>query len=70
MTDEKTTPITRRCPKCGQEYTDRPAISRLDNVTPICPDCGTREALDSLGVGAEEQAEIIETIHKAKAENN
>lgn len=29
---------------------DHPAISRVDNVTAICPLCGTREALDSLGI--------------------
>ena len=39
----------RVCPKCGQAYTARPALSRADN-SPICPDCGTREALESIGV--------------------
>lgn len=35
----------RRCPFCGKRY-DRPsAISRKDNKTKICPDCGTQEAL-------------------------
>lgn len=52
------------CPKCGREYTGRPALSRLDNETLICPDCGTREALESIGVGASEQDAIIETIHR------
>ena len=33
------------CPRCGQAYRERPALSRLDNETLICPDCGTREAL-------------------------
>ena len=35
------------CPKCGKEYIGYPAISREDNKTPICPDCGVREALTS-----------------------
>ena len=36
---------TAICPKCGQEYTGRPALSRADNKTMICPDCGIHEAL-------------------------
>lgn len=34
------------CPICGNEYTEHPAISRKDNITEICPACGTKEALD------------------------
>lgn len=30
-----------------------PALSREDNQTLICPDCGTREALASMGVSRE-----------------
>ncbi len=52
------------CPICGQSYTERPAVSRTDNVTLICPDCGTRQALESIGVGVIEQNEILATIHK------
>ena len=53
------------CPLCGQQYTGRPAISRTDNKTPICPDCGTREALQGLGISTAEQEEIIEAIHRS-----
>ena len=53
------------CPKCGLQYTGRPAISRADNATQICPDCGTREALDTLGIGHEEQEEILQAIHRS-----
>lgn len=35
------------CPICGNKYEGYPAISRKDNKTPICPDCGVREALTS-----------------------
>lgn len=35
------------CPKCGCEYTGRPAVSREDGKTDICPDCGMREALNA-----------------------
>ena len=55
---------TRICPRCGKPYFERPAVSRLDNETLICPDCGTREALESIGVGTEEQDSIFETIHR------
>ena len=46
------------CPRCGQAYREHPALSRLDNETLICPDCGTREALDSIGVKPDEQEQI------------
>ena len=55
----------RICPVCGKTYTDQPAISRIDNETPICPDCGTREALKNLDVPEDEIDEIIEKIHNA-----
>ena len=51
------------CPMCGKEYSDRPAISRADNKTPICPDCGTREALESIGIDTAEQDKILRAIH-------
>ena len=59
-------PITRRCPKCGQEYTGHPALSREDSETLICPDCGTREALMTLGIDPEEQEQIIQAIHRCR----
>lgn len=59
--DEKRTAI---CPKCGQEYTGAPALSRFDSETFVCPDCGTREALDSIGISEKEQDEILEVIHR------
>ena len=52
------------CPRCGKTYYGRPALSRADNETLICPDCGTREALESIGVSAEEQDSILETLHR------
>ena len=33
------------CPKCGKPYRGAPTISR-DSTQLICPDCGTREALE------------------------
>ena len=52
----------RICPKCGKTYKGHPAISRIDNETPICPTCGTREALESSGISKEEQDRIIKVI--------
>ena len=61
---------TAVCPKCGTIYHERPAISREDNTTEICPDCGTREALAFLGIGREEQEQIILAIHGARSQLN
>lgn len=55
--------ITAICPRCGKVYTDRPAISRADDKTPICPDCGTRESLESIGIDTAEQDKILRAIH-------
>ena len=41
---------TAVCPLCGRTYHGAPALSREDNKTLICPDCGTRQALRSIGV--------------------
>ena len=56
--------ITRTCPICGKEYSEHPALSRTDGKTLICPDCGTREALESIGVKEEERERILEIIHR------
>lgn len=52
------------CPRCGQAYRGRPALSRKDNKTPVCADCGIRDALESIGVDREEQEQILEAIHR------
>lgn len=54
----------RVCPLCGKAYGEPPALSRTDNETLICPDCGTRQALDSIGISAEEQDKILSIIHR------
>lgn len=46
------------CPKCGQNtlyrqpYEAWNAVSRLDNRTYICPECGTLEALETIMAGS------------------
>ena len=41
-----------------------PALPREDNKTLICPDCGPRQALQSIGVKPSEQEQFLETIHR------
>ena len=62
--------VTDVCPKCGQSYKGRPALSRYDGKTLICPDCGVREALATLGVSEEEQESILDAIHKHTSDVN
>ena len=54
----------RTCPRCGEVYSGHGAVSRADNLTVICPDCGTREALQSIGVDEKEQEKILMMIHQ------
>ena len=54
------------CPKCGKEYNEHPALSRIDNKTEICPSCGVKEALDCIGMGNEEKDKVIEELAKLK----
>ena len=56
------------CPSCGREYTDHPAVSRKDNITEICPDCGVIEALDAAGASQEAKDKILSIIHARRQE--
>lgn len=62
--------MNRICPVCGREYHEAPALSRVDNTTLICPDCGVREALNSIGVEKSEQEEILGILHRVGGSNN
>lgn len=46
--------MIRICPVCGRPYDEYPALSRKDNKTEICPDCGTAEALEAFAKWMEE----------------
>ena len=35
----------RKCTRCGKNYCGYPALSRKDNKTEICSECGIEEAL-------------------------
>lgn len=56
--------VRKICPACGGPLTDHPALSRKDNKTLICPDCGTREALADFGMDIEDQEGVIAAIHQ------
>ena len=36
------------CPYCKRKFVGYPALSRKDNKTEICPDCGVKEAMEAL----------------------
>ena len=38
----------RKCPRCGKNYDSYPALSRKDNKTKICPQCGQEEAVKAM----------------------
>ena len=40
-----------KCPRCKRMYRGYPALSRRDNKTEICSDCGTAEALSDIILG-------------------
>ena len=64
MKNENTVAL-KICSRCHKAYRGVPALSRADGQTLICPDCGTREALDSIGVEPAEQEKILDTIHRS-----
>ena len=53
------------CPICGRDYLEAPALSRIDNLTRICPECGTRQALQDAGITLAEQEQIIFAIYRS-----
>ena len=58
--------MRRTCPKCGRTYQDYPALSRVDNKTEICPECGVREALEDAGIGPWRKRDILIRMAKER----
>lgn len=52
MAQNKPDTTTRHCPRCGRDYTEYPALSRLDNATEICSQCGIEEAMEDHTTGS------------------
>lgn len=75
--EEKKNQNKRVCPLCGKEYDGVPALSRKDNETLICPECGIREAIDaalsvpefSAGMTEQEKEEYKENVIRKIHEN-
>ena len=65
MKAKTTSQPVRTCPLCGETYRAVPAVSRTDSDMLICPDCGTRQALERIGVDAAQRERILEIIHRA-----
>lgn len=40
--------IVQVCPKCKKEFVGYPTLSRVDNKTEVCSECGVREALEKV----------------------
>lgn len=59
---------SRTCPICGKTYHEYPSLSRIDDKTEICPDCGTRQVLEAVGIPVEKQEKILEIIHQKTGE--
>ena len=57
------------CPKCGKKYTGLPSLSRRDNKTSICPDCGQDEAMSDLLMGLVKEKESA-WLQKKKESTN
>ncbi len=68
MKEEEVLRATGVCPICGKEYHGHPAVSRVDNRTLICRECGQRQALESIGVY--ERAEQDHIIGLARAHHD
>jgi len=50
------------CPICKKKFYDHPAISRKDNKTKICSDCGIREAIQAFTKDKVKQKELLDAI--------
>ena len=61
---EQTVNEKRVCPRCNRTYKGHPALSRVDNETPICPLCGTRESLEAMGLSDDEISKIVGIVER------
>lgn len=63
------------CPRCGREFERLLALSRKDNKTMICDQCGTEEALEAFASGRKQtpyertRAQVYATGNRWAMEN-
>ena len=62
--------MKRKCPKCGIEYSGHPAVSRSDNYTQICPDCGIREAMEYVGADPIDIENVVRIAREHRFDQN
>ena len=60
----------KECPICHQIYTQYPALSRRDNKTYICPDCGVQEALEDYMNAEKKNIQEATMIALSECEDN
>ena len=54
-----------KCPKCKKDVDMKyPAISRRDNKTKICSECGVREAFKDYGLNKKQSEAIIKSLNE------
>jgi len=54
------------CDRCGMKYTAHPVPSKSDPNVLLCPECGTRDNLQDMGLSEKEQEQIIQTMKNEK----
>jgi transcription elongation factor Elf1 len=52
------------CPRCKKNYTEYPALSRVDNKTQICSACGQAEAIHNLLNPLDSLSPVDEPVHR------
>lgn len=57
-----------KCPECGKETEWLRTLSRTDNKTMICDECGTKEALDAAGLteGSSVRESILKCVSRGR----
>jgi len=53
---------TKTCPLCGSYYMGMGALSRRDNKTDICPQCGMNEAIEDMRKHKEVNKKSVDAI--------
>ena len=57
--------VMKTCPRCKEIYDGYPAISRRDNKTEICSNCGGEEALFDMKIHAlSKNVDLIDEVEK------